>query len=171
MTLRLKYFSTQTLDGKGDHGRMATIVIHPACETDLTDIQSCARQAYEKYVPRMDREPAPMHADFESLIARGCIDVAICDSLLVGYVVFYPERSYFSLENIAVLPECNGRGFGRRLIEHVERIAKEAGHEAVVLYTNEAMTENLSMYPKMGYAEVERRREAGFNRVYFRKQV
>jgi len=150
---------------------MPTIEIRPACETDLVDIQSCARQAYGKYVPRMDREPAPMHADFESLIAKGCIDVAICESVLVGYVVFYPERSHFSLENIAVLPECSGRGFGKCLIEHVESIAKDAGHEAVELYTNEAMTENLSMYPKMGYVEIECRREAGFNRVYFRKQL
>jgi ribosomal protein S18 acetylase RimI-like enzyme len=150
---------------------MGTIEIRPACKADLTDIQSCARKAYEKYVSRMDREPAPMHADFENLIARGCIDVAIGDSLLIGYVVFYPESNHFFLENIGVLPECSGSGFGRSLIEHVERIAKETGHETVVLYTNEAMTENLSMYPKMGYVEVERRREAGFNRVYFRKQV
>lgn len=150
---------------------MTTIEIRPACETDLTDIQSCARQAYEKYVSRMDRDPAPMHADFASLIAKGCIDVAISGSLLVGYVVFYPEDSHFSLENVAVLPECSGRGFGKCLIEHVERIAKDTGHEAVVLYTNEAMTENLSMYPKMGYVEVARKREAGFNRVYFKKQV
>ncbi|WP_325892431.1 GNAT family N-acetyltransferase [Grimontia sp. NTOU-MAR1] len=150
---------------------MTIIEIRPACGTDLTDIQSCAWKAYGKYVQRMDRDPAPMHADFESLIARGCVDVAIGDSLLVGYVVFYPERSHICLENIAVLPEYNRLGFGRCLIEHVERIAKDTGYETVVLYTNEAMTENLSMYPKMGYIEVERRREAGFNRVYFRKQV
>ena len=150
---------------------MPTIEIRSARETDLTDIQSCARLAYEKYVPRMDREPAPMHADFESQIAKGYIDVAICESLLVGYVVFYPDTMHFSLENVAILPAYSGHGFGRYLIEHVERIAKGAGYEAVMLYTNEAMTENLSLYPKMGYVEVERRREAGFNRVYFRKQV
>lgn len=33
------------------------------------------------------------------------------------------------------------------------------------LYTNEKMTENLSIYPKLGYVEVGRRTENGFNRV------
>ena len=150
---------------------MPTIAIRPACEADLTDIQSCARQAYEKYVSRMDKKPAPMHADFETQIAKGYIDVAVYGSHLVGYAVFYPEGKHFHLENVAVSPAYSGRGLGRCLIEHVERIAKGAGYEAVMLYTNEAMTENLSLYPKMGYVEVERRREAGFNRVYFRKQV
>ncbi|WP_277809714.1 GNAT family N-acetyltransferase [Chromohalobacter canadensis] len=150
---------------------MPFIDIRPALETDLADIQSCARRAYAKYIGRMEREPAPMQADFSSQIAEGCVDVATCESQFVGYVVFYPEGDHLHLENIAVLPEYSGRGVGKRLIEYVEHAAKEAGYEAVELYTNEAMTENLAMYPKIGYIEVGRRRESGFNRVFFRKQV
>ena len=33
------------------------------------------------------------------------------------------------------------------------------------------MTENLSFYPRMGYAEVDRRHEDGFDRVFFEKPV
>ncbi|WP_104205248.1 GNAT family N-acetyltransferase [Billgrantia saliphila] len=145
--------------------------IRTALETDLAAIRSCAYKAYAKYVMRIGREPAPMHADFASQIESGRIDVAICESRIAGYVVFYPEGDYIHLENVAVLPEYSGRGIGKRLIEHVERTSSEAGYEAVELYTNEAMTENLAMYLKMGYVEVGRRREAGFNRVFFRKQI
>lgn len=150
---------------------MSIVQIRSAVEADLADIQSCARKAYAKYAGRMDREPAPMHADFASQIGKGCVDVATCESRFAGYVVFYPEGDHVHLENVAVLPEYSGRGVGKRLIEHVERATRTAGYEAVELYTNEAMAENLAMYPKLGYDEVGRRREAGFSRVFFRKQV
>lgn len=75
------------------------------------------------------------------------------------------------LENVAVAPECQGHGLGKRLIGHCEQTARALGCAAVELYTNEKMTENLSLYPAMGYVETGRRREDGFNRVYFRKIV
>lgn len=150
---------------------MIGIEIRPALETDLAAIQLCARNAYAKYIERMNRDPAPIHADFASLIAKGCVDIAICDSQFAGYVVFYHEGGHTHLENIAVLPGYSGMGVGRRLIEHVERTARDAGCESVKLYTNVAMTENLTMYPKLGYVEVDRRSEAGFDRVFFKKQV
>lgn len=43
--------------------------------------------------------------------------------------------------------------------------------EAVHLYTNEKMVENLAIYPRLGYAETGRRHEDGFNRVYFEKRL
>ena len=39
------------------------------------------------------------------------------------------------------------------------------------LYTNEKMIDNLSIYPKLGYVEVARRTESGFNRVYFERSL
>ena len=150
---------------------MSSIQIRAAIETDVRDIQLCAQQAYVKYVQRMDREPAPMHADFTSQIARGYVYVATSQSGLVGYVVAYPEGTQFMLESVAVLQDCTALGIGKLLIEHVEKTAKRAGYKTVELYTNEAMTENITMYPKLGYVEVGRRRDSGFNRVFFSKPL
>ena len=36
---------------------------------------------------------------------------------------------------------------------------------------NAAMTENLTLYPRIGYVEVARRSEDGFERVYFTKDL
>jgi hypothetical protein len=33
------------------------------------------------------------------------------------------------------------------------------------------MTENLRLYPSLGYDLIDRRREHGFDRVYFRKSL
>ena len=50
-------------------------------------------------------------------------------------------------------------------------MARQRGLKAVHLYTNEKMTENLSLYPRLGYIEVARRMEDGFSRVYFEKSL
>ena len=42
---------------------------------------------------------------------------------------------------------------------------------AVTLYTNEAMVENLQLYPRLGYVETGRGVEEGYRRVYFEKRL
>lgn len=148
-----------------------TARIRLASTDDLLDIQFCAREAYAKYVERMDREPAPMVADFEQKLKSGHVYVAVFESSVAGFVVFYPEEKHMHLENVAVLPSYAGRGIGKKLTEFVEHAARAKSLNAVELYTNEAMTENLSMYPKLGYIETERKEQAGFRRVFFRKSV
>ena len=66
------------------------------------------------------------------------------------------------------LSKSKGEGLGRHLIDHA---VDEAGHfhlPAIRLYTNVAMTENLSMYAHLGFVETHRAIEKGFHRVYLR---
>jgi ribosomal protein S18 acetylase RimI-like enzyme len=147
------------------------VQIRRAISTDLAEVKSCARAAYSKYIDRIGKEPAPVNADFAAQIERGVVYVALCDHQFVGYVVFYPEGDHFHLESVAVLPQQSGKGVGKALIGYVERMARSEGLKAVELYTNEAMIENLDMYQKMEYREVQRKRQAEFNRVFFRKTL
>ncbi len=112
-----------------------------------------------------------MNADFERLIAQGFVHVARIGEEFVGYVVFFGEGDHLQLENVAVLPTHSGKGIGKQLIEFVFATARNGGIRAVELYTNEAMTENLAMYPRLGFQEIDRKREDGFNRVFFRKSL
>jgi len=57
------------------------------------------------------------------------------------------------------------------MVEYAERAASVRNLQAVELYTNEAMTENMAMYQNMGYVEIERKQQDGFARVFFRKPV
>ena len=138
---------------------------------NLTDVQSCACSAYSHYVERMGREPAPMQADFASHIRQGQVHVAFRGEAFGGYVVFYPKEGNIHLENVAVVPALFGNGIGKTLMEYVEQSARTDGFSTVELYTNEAMTENLAIYPKLGYIETARKQQDGFNRVFFRKLV
>ncbi len=145
--------------------------IRKAEASDLEAIRACARAAYSLYVERMGREPAPMVADFAASINLGNLHLVDVEGTVAGFVVFYPRQNHVHLENVAVSPDFQQRGIGSKLIEHVEQSAKQDGFHRVELYTNVKMTENLGLYPRLGYQQFDRRIEDGFDRVYFGKDL
>ncbi len=150
-----------------------TLGIRKAGPGDLDAVRRIARAAYAPYVARIGREPAPMVADFAASIAAGELWVArgVAGAPVAGFVVAYPRSDHWHLENVAVEPSAQGTGLGGALIAHVETMARAAGARAVELYTNAQMTGNLSLYPRLGYAETGRAMEDGFDRVFYRKEL
>ncbi|MDH1262082.1 GNAT family N-acetyltransferase [Pseudomonas sp. GD03944] len=147
-------------------------MIRQANTTDLTAIRTCAQRAYGRYVAAIGRPPAPMGADFAALIEAGQVQVYVAaGGEVVGFIVFYPSADHMLLESVAVQPEAAGQGIGKALIRHCEDAARRQGLCAVRLYTNEKMTDNLAIYPRLGYREVGRREEDGFRRVFFEKSL
>jgi ribosomal protein S18 acetylase RimI-like enzyme len=144
-------------------------VIRQANPADLVQIKVCAEAAYTCYIERIGKQPAPMVADFAAAIEAGTLYVIETEAQICGFVVFYACNDYLHLENVAVDPRFQGLGLGMQLIEFVEQQARCAGYGSVELYTNAKMTENLGLYPRLGYEEFDRRREDGFDRVYLRK--
>ena len=78
---------------------------------------------------------------------------------------------FSGLKNIAVFAQYQGMGIGKKLIAFCENSARQSGYSAVELYTNEKMSENLGVYPHLGYQEFGRWNEDGFSRVFFRKEL
>ncbi|TNF86522.1 MAG: GNAT family N-acetyltransferase [Gammaproteobacteria bacterium] len=147
-------------------------MIRKAAGPDLASIRDCAQAAYAGYVDRIGRKPAPMVADFATLIDNGYVDVDVEDSGVIrGFVVYYPRADCVHLANVAIHPDYQGQGLGRRLIERAEGAAVASGYRRIELYTNAKMTENLALYPKLGYRQFDRRTEDGFDRVYFDKSL
>lgn len=147
-------------------------MIRPAILDDEAGVRECAESAYARYVAAIGRKPAPMVADYAAQIAAGELYVATDEhNVLQGFIVFFPHEEHMLLENVAVQPWASGRGIGKALIKFCEDEARRLGLSAVHLYTNEKMTENLAIYPRLGYVEVDRRIEDGFNRVFFEKHL
>jgi ribosomal protein S18 acetylase RimI-like enzyme len=134
-------------------------------------IRSCIQNAYEMYVERMGRQPAPMLADYGQLIDRRVVHTLEHLSKVVGLTVMFAKRDYWFVETIAVDPAHQGLGLGRALMRHAEAACIAAGFDRVELYTNEKMTENIPFYLGLGYEITEHRHEDGFNRVFFRKRL
>ena len=112
-----------------------------------------------------------MLADFEAQVAAGWVTVLEKAEFLHGFIVMFPEADHLFVENLAVWPDVQGVGYGRCLLLYAESEAKRLGFDEIQLYTEERMTENLALYPAIGYEETERRVESGYRRVYFRKKV
>ena len=121
-------------------------MIRRATEDDVARIAAVARAAYIKYVPRLGREPPPMLADFAAEIAAGHVVVIEIAGAVEGYLISWPKKEAYFVDNIAVDPARQGLGLGRQLMEYAVREAKRHNLSAIQLYTNATMTENLAMY-------------------------
>ena len=147
------------------------ITIRPAAEADAPVLQQMTVTAYQHYVARIGREPAPMTADYAAAVRDGQAWIAQDDGGAVGLLILIPQPDHLLLENIAVLPAAQGRGAGARLLAFAEERAAALGLPEIRLYTNEAMTENIAYYPRHGYTETHRAGQGGFRRVFFRKRL
>lgn len=142
--------------------------IRRASQDDAANIRSIARAAFEKYTARIGREPASMVTDFVAAIASDHVVVIETAGVIAGYLVGWPETDAYFIDNIAVDPDRQGEGLGRKLIDYASEEARCLGLSAVRLYTNVAMSENLSMYAHLGFVETHRAWEDGFHRAYLR---
>jgi ribosomal protein S18 acetylase RimI-like enzyme len=88
-----------------------------------------------------------------------------------GYMIAWPETDAYFIDNIAIDPLHQGKGLGRQLIDYAIGEARRLRLPALRLYTNVAMTENLSMYAHLGFVETHRAMEEGFHRVYLHLRV
>lgn len=151
--------------------RMSGTSIRRATTADLAEIRRVVDDAYTKYIERIGRPPAPMTADYAAALEHSRVWVLERGDAIVGALVTEANADHLLLEMVAVAPGAQGSGYGRLLLDRAESDATELGLTEVRLYTNEAMTENLTFYPRHGYRETGRALQDGYRRVFFSKTV
>jgi ribosomal protein S18 acetylase RimI-like enzyme len=62
------------------------------------------------------------------------------------------RADHLLIENVAVSPAFQGRGYGRLLIDHAERLAASLRLPELRLYTNKQFVANIAIYRRLGYA-------------------
>jgi ribosomal protein S18 acetylase RimI-like enzyme len=145
--------------------------IRLAHHEDLAAVEALVTVAYTQYIPLMGQRPGPMDDDYSALIEKRCVYVLSSENKLAGMLVLLPEDEVMLLDNVAVDPDMQGRGYGRALIAFAEGLSIERGFKAIRLYTNEAMIENVCLYERLGFVETHRAQEKGFRRVYMTKSL
>jgi GNAT superfamily N-acetyltransferase len=146
-------------------------VIRKAHPEEADAVGAVVRAAYQHYVPVIGREPAPMLDDYVARIAANQVWVLEDERGLAGVLVLEDGPDCFLLDNIAVQPDRQGQGYGRQLLDVAEAEAVRRGWNAVTLYTNALMVQNIAIYAGRGYVETGRRTEKGFDRVYMEKRL
>lgn len=146
-------------------------IIRLAQIQDRRAVEAIVEAAYTPYIRRIGQKPGPMSDDYDALIREGRVHVLIDDGVIEGILVLIPEVGSMLLDNIAVSPAAQGRGHGRTLLQFAESTARAAHHASIRLYTNQAMTENITLYSRIGFTETHRAEEKGLRRVYMTKRL
>ncbi len=151
---------------------------------DLAAVEALVDAAYSHYVARIGMTPGPMRDDYRPYIAAGYVNLLFeggkedggnggdrGSEVPVGLLVLIPKPDTLLLDNVAVSPVAQGRGYGKRLMQMAETYARDHGFDSITLYTQEQMHENLAIYRRYGYVETHRAEERGLKRVYLRKSL
>jgi GNAT superfamily N-acetyltransferase len=151
-------------------------MIRPARPDEDAVLRDVVHAAYRNYIARIGKPPGPMLDDYARRIADGqawVLEDAAPegDGRIVGVLVLEEGAEGFLLDNIAVLPDCQGKGHGRALIAFAEAAARRRGWPEIRLYTHALMTENIALYARIGFAETHRVSEKGYDRVYMTKRL
>jgi ribosomal protein S18 acetylase RimI-like enzyme len=125
--------------------------MRPALPGDAQSIRDLVRAAYAKWVPVIGREPLPMRADYERAIREHEINLLHAEGRLLALIEMIPRSDHLFIENVAVLPEHQGRGLGCLLLADAERIAARRGFSEIRLLTNGAFKANIALYQAIGY--------------------
>jgi ribosomal protein S18 acetylase RimI-like enzyme len=148
------------------------VEIRQATGADLPAVVGLVERAYEPWVERIGRRPAPMDSDYAALIAAGEVHHLLDDDgRTVGLVIVRDLGDHLLVDNVAVDPDHQGRGHGRTLLAFAEHRAAELGLAELRLYTHARMTENIALYRRLGWHDYDRHSERGFTRLYFRKSL
>jgi GNAT superfamily N-acetyltransferase len=166
--------------------------IRLAQAADRAALEAIVQAAYEPWVPVIGVRPLPMVADYGRIIADEqayvlengeYVSVAReasdgtrlageeANNQIDGLIVLVAEDGTLLVENVAVRPERQGRGLGRRLLAFAEFRARTLGLAALRLYTNEKMTANIALYESLGYRETSREDVDGRQVVHLRKDL
>lgn len=127
--------------------------------------------AYEVYVPLMDRTPAPMLDDYKTLIAENKVTVVLDSGQIVGVLVAWIDEEAVYVDNIAIDPASQGTGIGCALLDVAADVAKTGGLGRVWLYTNALMQNNIGYYERRGFVITGRRLDKGYDRIFFERML
>jgi GNAT superfamily N-acetyltransferase len=148
-----------------------SIEIRPAALQDAARIRDLTRTAYAKWVGLIGREPLPMLADYDRAVREHAIDLLTVGGALAGLIETNLRPDHLWIENVAVAPDRQGRGYGRLLLAHAEARTAEAGRGEIRLQTNAAFAANLALYARLGYAIDRTEPFRGGTVVYMRKRI
>ena len=143
-----------------------------AVPADADPIRDLVRAAYEGYTALIGRTPIPMLADYHEAVRVH--DTWVLDDAgvgIVGVLELIPRADQLWIENVAVAPDRQGQGLGRRLLDHAEHEARARGLPSIGLLTNERYARNIALYERDGYVETHREPHLGTDLVNFRKTL
>jgi GNAT superfamily N-acetyltransferase len=146
-------------------------MIRRATPADGQTVRQITDLAYARYLPLLGRKPQPMTADHLTMIIEHEVWLLEEGGRPLAVLELIMEPGCVLIYSVAVCPEYQRRGDGRRLLAWAETEASRAGLDRLRLYTNALMEDNLRLYARLGYEETGREPSMGSTLVHRAKQV
>jgi len=135
---------------------MDDILLEPLGEEHLGDVLRIERTSFPApWTETMFRQEVE-----ETWLSRSY--VARVDGVIAGYVIAWFLRGEAHILNLAVAPEFQRRGIGRRMLSHIIDLAEKAEHHMATLEVRASNDPAKLLYVTMGFAPV------GVRRRYYR---
>ncbi|GAB3059415.1 bifunctional helix-turn-helix transcriptional regulator/GNAT family N-acetyltransferase [Sediminivirga luteola] len=107
--------------------------------------------------PEHDAPPMPTPQDENAFRPpAGAFVLAISDGSAVAGGGWRDHDGAAEIKRMWVDAGWRGAGMGRRLLEHLEGLARAQGYRLARLDTNAALTEAIALYERAGYRRIER---------------
>jgi ribosomal-protein-alanine N-acetyltransferase len=137
--------------------RALPAAIRPMRPADVVAVAAIERSAYE----------FPWSAGIfrDCLLANYTSVVLEQGGRVIGYGILSVAAGEAHLLNLALAPEVQRRGYGRRLLEHLLGVASAAGADRVYLEVRPSNPRALHLYQQAGFEVIGRRR--GYYRARF----
>ena len=156
-----------------EHKEGPEIVISPISDADAGEVLTVQRAAFVSEAAiygSVDMPPLTQTlAELEAELRSESGFTARVDGRLVGAIRYVEKDDLLLIGRIAITPDMQGEGIGRRLLE----AAEQASHAPVAeLFTGSLSEANLRLYTSCGYVEHERVPDGdGTAQVFLRKRL
>lgn len=94
----------------------------------------------------------PSEKMVKQYIAKGHLFVLFENDEAYGVIHLLPQSSsVMEIKNVAVKEEVQGRGYGKKLVQHALTFCKQQGYQKIVVGTGNSGINNLAFYQKVGF--------------------
>lgn len=118
--------------------------------------------------------PKDGHADVANVeshyMTNGCFWCLIDDNNVIGTIAIRKiddAKRIVELKRMFVLPEFQGNGYGRLLLEHAVKSAREEEYQKICLDTRKQFSVAQHLYRSVGFQETERYNDNEHAELYF----
>ena len=137
-----------------NHLTQDDIRIRPFALTDTKQFALLNQRWLKKYFSLEAPDKVVLKNPTQHIIGKGGhIFMADYRNQAVGTVALLPQNNLeVELCRMAVDPDFQGKGIGKKLLEKAIDLAKEASYDSIILYSNTQLEAAVHLYKKLGFS-------------------